>query len=659
MCGIVGYVRNQASAAPLQPLIAALRQMGHRGPDDEGVTLIDRQQRKALDFSTSQSAPGVALPDLAPDDRAAHDIAFGHRRFSIIDLSIQGHQPLWSIDRKVCVSLNGEIFNHRALRAELIELGWRFMGTSDTEVLALAYRQWGVECFQRFNGFWAVSLYDVERNQVLLARDRLGKAPLYYCHAPDGLYWGSEVNVVRDLAPVDMTVREQSVVDFVSWNRRDYDHTTFFNEIKTLPSATYAWVGEGGRLLEQTYWHMPTKRMTASDISTAEAAGQLRGLLEDATRIRLEVDVPASVQVSGGLDSSAVLALVAQQSKRVAAFTVSFSGTEVDEEPYARAVVDRYKDNVDYHIFEPPDDDLLNNLNSFIALMGEPFHSPNLFTANRIWKLIADQGYRVNLYGSGGDEVLAGYSKDYFYPYVRRLIMAGDLSRAWNEITSLTDRKPGPFKIDYGLRALRSLPYGQQMMREMNRMKHRGRDAFIVPSDLKPRPGASEDIEKRLIEMASDQLLNYWLRIDSQSSMSIPLELRSPLLDYRVVELGFQLPLEYLMRDGWMKWILREAMDKDLPPEVTWRREKAGFPFQLSAWLIRHRERLLDVLMPLDCPYIDNARLAEHWDENARGGGQMANRLWAIVSLGLWWKKVIEGKSLANTAIHDRRLAVA
>lgn len=648
MCGIAGYVRAAASALSLQPLVHGLRVLGHRGPDDEGLTVIDRAGRDRLDFITDASAAGVELRPLDRSARPVHDIAFGHRRFSIVDLSTKGHQPMWTLDGRVCVCVNGEIYNHVALREELAGLGWEFASTSDSEVLAVAYRQWGTDCFARFNGFWALSLYDADRNQVLLARDRLGKAPLYYAVSGRDVYWASEIGVVRSLCPTECTVRDQSVVDFMRWHRKDIGHSTFFNEIETLDNACYAWIGDGGSLDVTRYWELPTERMTVDDVSIDEAATELKRLLTDAIRLRLRADVPASVQVSGGMDSSSILAIAAEESTDVSAFTVRFPGSEVDEEPYARMVAERFPETVTYNVFEPPDTDLLDAADSFIGLMGEPFHSPNLYTANSIWQVIASEGFRVNLYGSGGDEMLAGYSQQTFYPYIRRLLGQGRIGQARRELVALTDREPGRFGSDYLLRAARCLPYGERMSRMLK--EHRARrhdDAFVPPPGVRPGPGPAEAINPRMIDLATDQLLSYWLRIDSQSSMSVPLELRNPFLDYRVAEFAFSLPLEYLMRDGWMKWMLRRTMHDDLPPEVTWRRVKAGFPFPLADWLVQHEKRLLSMLADLDCPYVDNRVLASSWPTMAE---RDPTRLWCVVSVGLWWKKTVAGDSLELSA---------
>src|SRR5215813_360609 len=194
MCGIAGYYIVKKYHPDSDVLRRSLRAMRHRGPDDEGITLIDPARDFRLDLLTENSACGLRRCNQPGEvSEIQHRIGIGHRRFSIVDTSSAGHQPFWSSDRKVCVAVNGEIYNYVELRDELKQKGYEFHTASDTEVLAMAYRAWGVKCFQRFNGFWAVSLYDQERRQVLLARDRIGKAPLYLTREDRDLYWASEI----------------------------------------------------------------------------------------------------------------------------------------------------------------------------------------------------------------------------------------------------------------------------------------------------------------------------------------------------------------------------------------------------------------------------------------------------------------------------------
>ena len=331
--------------------------MRHRGPDDEGITLIDPERGVHQDLLTENSARNVRGYERAGEARGIeHRIGLGHRRFSIVDISSAGHQPFWSSsESKVCVAFNGEIYNYVELREELKQKGFRFHTASDTEVLAMAYRAWGVSCFERFNGFWAVSLYDQERRQMLLARDRIGKAPLYVTRADRGLYWASEIKgLFAMLGSSQFIVHEQAVVDFLKWYRRDLFHETFYKDISSFPNAAYAWVQADGTYQPVKYWDVPNRRLTINDISVHEAKERLKDLLGDAVRLRLRADVPVSVQLSGGMDSSALLALAANSASRVHAYTVAFPGSEVNEEPFARKVAEHYSGRVDYSVIEPP-----------------------------------------------------------------------------------------------------------------------------------------------------------------------------------------------------------------------------------------------------------------------------------------------------------------
>jgi asparagine synthase (glutamine-hydrolysing) len=259
---------------------------------------------------------------------------------------------------------------------------------------------------------------------------------------------------------------------------------------------------------------------------------------------------------------------------------------------------------------------------------------------------MADQGYRVNLYGAGGDEVLAGYAGEYFYPYLRYLARRqwAPAARCASSARS-PSAAPGLLGSDYLLRAARAV--ARHRSASTGACAHRGAPGATrsgrraASARARARP---EEIEQRMVELARDQLLNYWLRIDSQNSMTVPLELRTPYLDYRVVEFAFALPLELLIRDGWMKWILRKAMDGLLPPEVIWRRKKGGFPFPIGPWLLRHEARILAMAEKVECPYLDLRVLASEWKAMA---GRDPDRLWSLVSLALWWKKCIQGDSLA------------
>jgi asparagine synthase (glutamine-hydrolysing) len=658
MCGIAGYYVVKAHESGSAKLRRSLEAMRHRGPDDEGITLIDPERDIHQDLLTENSDCSVQKYKRCSKAKdIPHRIGIGHRRFSIVDTSSAGHQPFWLADDKVCVAFNGEIYNYVELRQELEQKGFQFHTASDTEVLAMAYRAWGVKCFQRFNGFWAVSLFDQERRQLLLARDRIGKAPLYVTRHKNGLYWASEIKGLFAMVSVSQfVVHDQAVIDFIKCYRRDLFHETFYRDINSFPNAAYAWIENDGSYHPVKYWDVPNRRLTVNDISIHEAKEKLKELLGDAVRLRLRADVPVSVQLSGGMDSSALLALAANTASRVHAYTVAFPGSEVNEEPFARKVAEHYSGRVDYSVIEPSPDDILDHADSYIDLMGEPFHSPNQFTSHRIWTKMTQQGFRATLYGAGGDEVFAGYPIDYFPPYLRYLLKEGRGIRFLKEFFLFSQHRPGQLGLDYFRRAgqlllpgaVRLLPWAPRLYH--NLVKDRippGCDPFVMPKGVNAHPGASEDLHQRLIDDMTHWRMNYWLRVDNQNSMGVPLELRLPFLDYRVVEFGFTLPMEFLIREGWMKWLLRCAMEDHLPRDVVWRKRKMGFPFPLSQWLGRFKDRILSMIQPLDSPYLDMKRFNTGYDTIRQHDPAY---LWGLVSLAMWWKRCVEGDRLYSDA---------
>jgi asparagine synthase (glutamine-hydrolysing) len=644
VCGIAGYYLQRLEPDSTR-LRRSLLEMRHRGPDDEGITLIEPERGICQDLLTKYSASGVQGCDqLGEVKEIEHRIGFGHRRFSLVDVSPTGHQPFWSPGGRVCISFNGEIYNYLELREELIQKGFQFRTASDTEVLATAYLAWGVECFQRFNGFWALSLYDMEQRQMLLARDRIGKAPLYIVRDVRGIYWASEIKgLFAMLDSSQFSVRDQAVLDFLKWGRRDMFHETFYNGISTFPSATYAWVEADGSYEPVTYWNIPNHRLSPHDISVHEAADRVKELLGDAVRLRLRADVPVSIQVSGGMDSSALLALAAHSTSQVHAFTVAFPGTEANEEPFAQQVAAYYSGRVEYTVLEPPDDDLLEHVDDYIYLMGEPFHSPNQFTNYRIWTTMAKQGFRANLYGAGGDEVFAGYSSDYFSPYLRYLLRRGHLLNFLKEFLYFSEKQIGSLGFDYILRTYQLLPEGLRLYHNPTKVIPPGCDPFIWPQGVKACAGPSDDIHQRMIENMTHWRMNYWLRIDNQNSMGVPMELRLPFLDHRLLEFVFILPVEFLIRNGWMKWLLRSAMEGLLPNDVTWRKQKMGFPFPLQQWLGQFKDQFLFLIHPLDCPYLDMKKFNAGYEEIRE---RQPYYLWYLISLAMWWKRCMQGDRL-------------
>ncbi len=614
--------------------------VAHRGPDGEGLAFIrsDGGSPPSL-FIGKPTRMTPDLPEWRGDLTLPHDVALGHRRFAIIDLSAGGHQPFISNDGTLTLSFNGEIYNYLELRGELQGLGHVFATRSDAEVLLHAYRQWGERCFERLQGFWALALWDSERRALLLSRDRMGKAPLYYARQGGRLWFCSEIKGIFAAAgKTAFPPRMEAVRQFIRAGLRDVGDETLFEGIQTLPRASYAWVGPDGSLETHAFWDFPKERIRSGEIGEKEALGGLTARLESAVRLRLRSDVPIGLELSGGLDSSALAAFAASlrgpAAPPLTAYTVGFPGTAWDETPFARQVAARYLGALNLQTLIPDNGMVLRGLNAFQAQMDEPFHSPNMVLNQEIWRRMAAAGIRVSLNGAGGDEVFAGYGSEYMGPYVRRLLGQGRAGAVLHELGAYSERESNALKP--WLRELWLL-IPETWKRKIRPLTPSGEldPLRLERGDL---PVVSESIEGRLRDYLTDLKMNYWLRAGNTSCMGVPLEVRLPLLDSQVVEWACRLPLDYLIRDGWMKWALRKALEPMLPHEVVWRRVKMGFPFPLTEWLLHSKGNFRALCSGEDTAFLDREKLFKVYDALAV---RYPAYLWRCLSTLLWWELVV------------------
>lgn len=308
MCGIAGILNPDHEPVRPVDLLRMNRVLGHRGPDDEGFVLIDAKTGAHRSFSGSESCAEKQreLPRLAVSSSAGPaNLALAHRRFSIVDLSAGGHQPFFASNGSSCVVFNGELYNYIELREELRRHGVVFRTSSDTEVLIEAYGLWGEACFERFNGFWALAIYDFAKKRLILSRDRFGKKPLFYARFGDSLAFASEIKALLQIPEIDAdkTVNERAVHHWLLTGRKNLSNESFFGGVMMLPAGTWARVDPGAPLQPTRYWKLPDQRLSEKDISVPEASAAILSKLEAAVRIRLRADVPVSVELSGGMDS--------------------------------------------------------------------------------------------------------------------------------------------------------------------------------------------------------------------------------------------------------------------------------------------------------------------------------------------------------------------
>ena len=604
MCGICGLVDYRDGSVTLGELTAMRDVVANRGPDDAGAVLFHGAEVAA-------HPPGPGRPDWTEGAQ----VGLGHRRLSIIDLSHAGHQPMADETGRYWIVLNGEIYNYLELREELIGRGCRFRSNSDTEVVLAAYAQWGEECLNRMNGMWAFAIYDRERETLFCARDRFGVKPFYYQARPGQFRFASEVKqFVRGGEPKP-SLDPAVLADFLFWGFQDHREGTFIKGIRSLPGGHFLMLIrediELGRAEPKRYWHPAPEEALGFE----EAAERFRELLTDSVRLRLRSDVPVGITLSGGLDSSSITCLSAglsrgEGSAPLKAYSATFPDPKYSEEAFARAVVERA--GVERVVIEPGGPQLSKDWESFVWAMDEPFMTLSFYANWKVYQRVREQGVPVILNGQGGDELLLGYER-YRVPFFIHL------AKRWSFGTLLSEIAQGRAHANMSLamqlaytayfsshrlrtaRRLRLLkPY---LTREFFEYGRRRREHVVRGPIVRPWPDV-------LIQEFEHYQLQHLLHHEDRVSMHYSIEARNPFLDYRLFNFVIGQDMRVLLRNGWSKAVLREAMKGVLPESVRLRSDKMGFDTPTGR-LIRENAVFFSDLLSRHAgdPYVNAAAL--------------------------------------------------
>ncbi len=638
MCGIAGYWNYRHQIRSTDMIAGMSREIAHRGPDDEGYVLIDTTKGHSLDLSANHSHPEIKQK-YAPVGQVnlnfSHQLAMAHQRFSIIDISPSGHQPMWNRQKTICLVFNGEIFNYIELRQELEQQGITFRTRSDTEVILEAYQYWGEKCFSKLSGFWALSLFDLNQNLLILSRDRIGKKPLYVYHSRQWILWASEI---KSLLPIldksELHLDDEVVYNYLISGIKDFGHSTFWKEIRMMDNAAFVKVTPDGRLTSRHYWELPDNRMDESEVDFNQSTEQFKDLMKVALTERLRADVPVAFELSGGLDSSSLVALRASLNPApFAAFSVKYENKKVDESDFAVKLVKQYP-QVNHHLINFEEENLWKYLNDFIYLLEEPFHGPVLLVGQLLRKKMREQGYKVIIGGAGGDEVFAGYT-EYAIPTLRALLKRGSYSAFFKNILFYKEKYPLSFFPLTRLLVRKILNYRKEPVEFDRYIKS---EKEYIPFLEYPK-----DVNQLYIQNMKDLKMYYWMSSSDKSDMGIPIEVRNPFLDYRVVDYVFSLPPGYFFRNGWLKWFLRKSFEDIVPRSIVWRRRKRGFPFPLGKWLIDNKKTIFGIINDADPLWLNNQAILRDYPILARKNPEF---LWRIVNLELWYSRFIKGRQL-------------
>ncbi|HET9493681.1 MAG TPA: asparagine synthase (glutamine-hydrolyzing) [Chloroflexia bacterium] len=657
MCGIFGIWHTDGRQVDLHALRRGVASLRHRGPDDEGYLLVDTRAGRTVLAGGEHTRPELGLPPVehfAGVIGERFDFALGFRRLSILDLSPAGHQPMCSHDGRLWLVFNGEVYNYIELRRELESRGHTFKTGTDSEVVLAAYRQWGPECLSRFNGMWALALWDGESRSLFLARDRFGVKPLYTVTSRPGTFaFSSEIKALVASGTVPFSPRPEAVAGYVAEGRFPGHRRgeTFFDGVQELPGGHYATVDRAGRRAKR-FWWLPVE--TAREADPVSAVAEYRGLFTDSVRLRLRADVPVGTCLSGGLDSSSIVAVAGHLMQTEHAVSLERLG---DHQQTFSAVYDErgrwnereYIDRVLEHtgaagnFTYPTLDRMLTDLDRLVWHQDEPFQSTSIFAQWCVMSLARERGVTVLLDGQGADEVLAGYRP--YNVWLGHLIMAGKLLQAAREAREMHD-VGGVSTLPLLARAMApQLP--SVVLRQLRKSRvSRAVSGSALNSDLaglyEHAQSASgeayedlRDLNEHLARLLLEDSLPNLLRYEDRNSMAFSIEARVPYLDYRLVEYVFTMAPHLRIHQGWTKWLHRAAFVDMLPPEIVWRRDKVGFETPEQRWFREGKAQLLDLLSSGEgAEYLDLDHV-RHEAPLLIERGEIA-RVWRWINLVRW-----------------------
>jgi len=615
MCGIAGLVNlknENISSTQVQLMTNALK---HRGPDDEGV-FIDK------------------------------NVGLGFVRLSVIDLSMAGHQPMFSDDRKYVIVFNGEIFNYLELRNELKQKGYFFKTQTDTEVLLNSYKEWGEECQHKFNGMWAFAIYDIPNKHIFFSRDRYGIKPFYYYCNDEFFAFASEIPALLTILPKKVRPNYQSIFDYLVFNRTDQNDQTFFDNIKKLHHGHSMSVNLDVSVqvaVPHQWYNLRTEIQKKK--SSKFTVDEFHRLFIDAIGIRLRSDVPVGVCLSGGLDSSAIVSTIVThfKNKDLNTFSAIYNkGQSGDELSFIKLYEDVLKNM--YYI-KPDHNSLKEDLEKFVSLHAEPIPTTSPYAQFKVMEL-AKGKVVVTLDGQGADEILAGYH--YFYGfYFKDLLYNFRFLRLLNEIYHYLITH----KSIYGLKTLVYF-----LLPTMLRTRARVYEKKYLNKDFIKKFSNSNTISGNLYSSTSlfDALVNHFeyklehlLKWEDRNSMAFSLEARVPFLDHRLVESTLSTDSGDIIKKGMTKNILREAMRNVLPETIRLRRDKIGFGTPQDEWF-REPSWQIIVNKILNSPSFNSRNLIDVkkakmlYIEHLSGRVNVANEIWKWVHLELWFRKFID-----------------
>lgn len=575
MCGIAGIISSDSTLVTKERINKMTHSIAHRGPDGEGYWI-----------------------------NTDGNVAFGHRRLAIIDLTRDAAQPMHLLtgaspsananDIRYTITYNGEIYNYIEIKTTLKKKGYRFHSKSDTEVILAAYDYWNKDCLDHFDGMFSFAIWDNTEKTLFAARDRFGEKPFYYYEDAIQFIFGSEMKAIWT-AGIAKETDQKMLLNYLTLGyvqNSNNKEQTFFENIYALPPGHYLQISLPVlRAQIHKYWDIDKEK--SEKISTSGAIEKFTHLFTKSVDIRLRSDVPVGTSLSGGLDSSAIAATIHQlqrNNNRLQTFSAVFPGFEKDESTRIQTIVKKF--NLKNFQVAPNAAGLIKDFEMLCYHQEEPFGSSSVYAQFKVFELAKQQQVKVLLDGQGADETMAGYH-NYIHWYLQQLLGRNKFAAALKE-KRIFQKKNTPFTWGIKNYLAAFLPTQASIQLERNEYAKVVRQPDINPDYIYSLRGREwEGIHKPIITKLNDVLyfstckmgLEELLRFADRNSMAHGREVRLPFLNHELVEFIFSLPAHFKIHEGWTKWLLRNAMNKKLPFDIVWRNDKIGFEPPQHQWM--------------------------------------------------------------------------
>lgn len=650
MCGICGKISLNGSVSEglIRKMCGVLT---HRGPDDEGVYVLDSAKYSSSEVEKFSTRP------FGPHSNNI-SIGLGHRRLSIIDLSPAGHQPMSNEDGSLWIVLNGEIYNFQELRDALEKKGHKFKSRTDTEVVIHLYEEKGAECVKDLRGMFAFAIWDDRKKLLFAARDRIGKKPFYYCYKNQTLIFGSEIKAILQDPEVSREVNRPAITDYLSYGYTPTPETMFKGIMKLPPGHFLIYQNEDIKI--EKYWELDFSMKLK--LSERDYCDRLMELLEECTRIRLISDVPLGAFLSGGIDSSAVVYMMSKlSSKPVKTFSIGFDDEKYSELKYAKVIAERFKTDHHEYIVKP---DAIELLPKLVWHYNEPYADSSALPSYYVAKMTRRE-VAVALNGDGGDEDFGGYERFMAARYAE-LINKTPFPFKKKIIGAIIKRIPESLEFkDFKTRLRRFLVMSSKPYRERHynwaaifrdsekenlfsgafNKEISGRNSFSYLDKVFNECGSKDVVDLVMSADIKTNLLDDLLVKMDIATMANSLEGRSPFLDHKMMEFCAHMPSNMKIKGTKLKYILKKALSRALPEEIL-SRGKMGFGVPLDAWF---RKELKDyshgILMSDNCVnrgYFKKEAVKKLLDEHMAGKANNGARIWSLLFLELWHREFID-----------------